>query len=283
LKLLEFFSKTRVLTATIFIAISIAAALIGGWLFAAYMLILVFVGIDEFIKLFNAKGCYPSRVFIYLFNALYFIAAFLGQPAYFTIITVFMVILVFVSYLFTSRKVSINDITATIFGILYTGLLPVYFLLLRNMTEAGPDPTLPLLAAGAGYLLLTLMTIWASDIGAYFIGKKFGKRLLCPVISPKKTIEGAIGGTLSGIIIAVLMSFITDLNIIHSFVIGIIIVIAAQLGDLCESLIKRDAGVKDSGDIVPGHGGILDRADSYIFTGAVVYYYLKLVVITGLF
>jgi phosphatidate cytidylyltransferase len=279
---MEFISRRRVLTAIIFMAVTIAAAIYGSWLFGLYMIILIVVGIDELTRLLNHKEIYPAQTLIYLFAFLFIVAGYINKPGYFGIITSFGIIIIFINFLFVKRKTTINDITATIFAVFYTGLLPVHFLLLRNLTAAGPEPTLPLLSGGAGYLLLTFMTIWTSDIGAYFIGKKYGKHKLCENISPKKTIEGAIGGTLSGIIMAVLMSLVTDLNIIHSLILGIIIVIFAQLGDLCESLIKRDAGVKDSGDIVPGHGGILDRADSYIFSGPAAYYYIKWVVLTGL-
>jgi len=266
---MEFISRRRVLTAIIFMAVTIAAAIYGSWLFGLYMIILIVVGIDELTRLLNHKEIYPAQTLIYLFAFLFIVAGYINKPGYFGIITSFGIIIIFINFLFVKRKTTINDITATIFAVFYTGLLPVHFLLLRNLTAAG-------------YLLLTFMTIWTSDIGAYFIGKKYGKHKLCENISPKKTIEGAIGGTLSGIIMAVLMSLVTDLNIIHSLILGIIIVIFAQLGDLCESLIKRDAGVKDSGDIVPGHGGILDRADSYIFSGPAAYYYIKWVVLTGL-
>lgn len=283
MRIIAFFSKQRVFTATIFIAITLAACILGGWLWCLFIVVLAVVGIDELIKLVNVKGIYPDKGLIYFFSIMFVVLASLKMPDYFIHVVVFAFIIVFVRFLFKNGKVSINDIFATVFTILYAGLLPVYFILIRNLSYE--DWALPghFVEPGASYLILILMTIFASDIGAYYTGTKLGKHPLCPTISPKKTIEGAIGGTISGILMAMLIGMILELNMLHNFLLGIIIVIAAQLGDLCESLIKRDIGVKDSGDIVPGHGGILDRADSYIFTAAASYYYIKWVVLNGVF
>ncbi len=186
---------------------------------------------------------------------------------------------------------TIADIATTILGFIYVGFLPSHLVLLRNLYPPGAEPVAnPLQQPGLAYVWATLFIVWATDVFAYFVGKKWGKHLLYPLISPKKTVEGAIGGFLASIIWSVIVVHLAD-NVIftntvpfqHSFwlaaVMGAAISIAAQLGDLCESMLKRDAGVKDSGNTLPGHGGFLDRGDSMIFGGAVAYYLISLVVL----
>ena len=121
------------------------------------------------------------------------------------------------------------------------------------------------------------MCIWGADIGAYIIGKFFGKTPLSG-ISPKKTVEGAIFGIAASIMIAITGTYYLNWPnfLITGAIFGSLIGIAALLGDLTESMLKRDAGVKDSGQLIPGHGGILDRTDSYIFTAPLVYYFVTL-------
>ena len=125
------------------------------------------------------------------------------------------------------------------------------------------------------WVLWALFTIFASDTGAFCAGKAWGKHLLAPAISPGKTWEGAIGGLAVAIVISLLLSFLFSLPFVYwqAMLIGGIISLFAQFGDLVESLLKRNMDVKDSGKLMPGHGGILDRADSIIFTGVAVYYY----------
>ena len=121
-----------------------------------------------------------------------------------------------------------------------------------------------------------------TDIGAYFFGTRFGKHKLSPVISPKKSVEGAVYGGLSAIVVGLIIGKLIGISFYHSFVLALIVTVMAQLGDLSESLIKRDAGVKDSGSSLPGHGGFLDRADSYLFSVPVAYYYIKYFILSGL-
>ncbi len=141
---------------------------------------------------------------------------------------------------------------------------------LENLSFANLSP-------GLTATLLAFGCIWAADIGAYIFGKCFGRTRLSD-ISPKKTVEGAIFGVLGSIVVAILGSWSLQWPGFPwpGLILGLLIGIASLLGDLTESLMKRDAGVKDSGQLIPGHGGILDRADSYVFTAPLVYYFITL-------
>jgi phosphatidate cytidylyltransferase len=149
-------------------------------------------------------------------------------------------------------------------GILYVGWLLGLLVTLR--IEAGRD-----------WVFLALFATFGSDTLAYFIGKAFGRHKLAPGISPGKTWEGAIAGLIGGVVISVLFTLDTPLQLPLSYwqavLLGVLISVFGQLGDLAESLLKRNTGVKDSGSLMPGHGGLLDRMDSVVFAGAVVYCY----------
>ncbi len=119
-----------------------------------------------------------------------------------------------------------------------------------------------------------IAAIWGNDIAAYLVGRSIGRVRLIPSISPSKTIEGTIAGFLACLIMAWAFGSLAHLNLLHSIILGIIIGIAAQISDLAESMIKRDVGAKDSSQLVPGHGGILDRMDSFILSAPIVYYYI---------
>jgi phosphatidate cytidylyltransferase len=198
--------------------------------------------------------------------------------------------------LFQPKFATIADISASIMGLFYVGYLPSYWVRLRNL-EGGNRSNLPLdgywpsnlsdmitkgdfasLPPGLTATMLTFLCIWAADIGAYTIGKIFGKTRLSD-ISPKKTVEGAVSGIIASATVAVIGSDLIGLPYfsITGLGLGLVIGIASLLGDLTESMLKRDAGVKDSGQLIPGHGGILDRTDSYIFTAPLVYYFVTLV------
>ena len=150
----------------------------------------------------------------------------------------------------------------TMAGILYIGWMLSYWISLRNMD------------AGREWVLWGLLTIVANDTGAFLIGKALGKHPLAPSISPGKTWEGTIGGLLISVIVSLALGIALHLPLDYwqMVLLGCVISVFAQLGDLIESLFKRNASVKDSGKLLPGHGGILDRTDSIIFTGVIVYY-----------
>jgi len=166
----------------------------------------------------------------------------------------------------------------TIAGILYVGWLLSYFVALRNI-----DPVN--LEVGRNWVFFALFTTFGSDIAAFFTGRALGRHRLAPRISPGKTWEGAIAGVLGAIIISLLFTlpmlfslpnplYLQNFRYCQAILLGLLVSVFGQLGDLAESLLKRNMGVKDSGKLLPGHGGFLDRIDSVVFAGIVVYYYV---------
>jgi len=153
----------------------------------------------------------------------------------------------------------------TIAGIIYLGWLLSYLVALRGLEE------------GRNWVFFALFTTFASDTAAFFIGQAWGKHYLAPKISPKKTWEGAIAGVFAAIIISLLFTLSTPVRLPLSYgwaiFLGLLVSILGQFGDLVKSLFKRNMGVKDSGRLIPGHGGVLDRTDSVLFATVVVYYY----------
>ncbi len=158
--------------------------------------------------------------------------------------------------------------TLTFFGCAYVGGLMSFLVGLR-MWEGGSE-------TGADLLLMLFCMIWAGDSFAYFAGRSFGRHKFAPVVSPKKTWEGAVAGFVFSMIAAVVCkyTFIRQMELQDALILGSLIGIAGQIGDLCESIVKRAVQVKDSGGILPGHGGMLDRIDSLLFGAPAMYYYL---------
>ncbi|MFC1917729.1 phosphatidate cytidylyltransferase [Chloroflexota bacterium] len=150
----------------------------------------------------------------------------------------------------------------TIGGVLYVGWLLSFLVLLR-------------LDGGRNWLFFAMFVTFASDTVAFFIGSTMGKHHLAPVVSPKKTWEGAIGGIFGAVIIALLFTIPSPLqlplSVTQAILLGLLVSVFGQFGDLVESVLKRNAGVKESGNLMPGHGGLLDRMDSVVFAGVVVY------------
>ena len=158
---------------------------------------------------------------------------------------------------------SVEEISNTLFGVLYISFLLSYVIFIRK-DEAGRQ-----------LIFMLVLIIWLGDTLAYYVGTLAGKHPLAPSISPGKTIEGAIGGLLGSFGGALLAHywFYPSISIANSFLLGLVVGMAGQVGDLCESMLKRNLKVKDSGFLVPGHGGLLDRLDSILFSAPVFYYF----------
>ena len=251
-------------------AVPVALLLIGIMLYAPVfvvgivVLILTFVGIYEFDGMLEPKVRLSLLV---MMGSTFFMggATILGGMTGLTAALVFVSLGLFFYYLLFRTPHNISDLQVlgiSLFGILWIPWSFNHLTLIRGLPE------------GTAFLFLLVLSIWMSDMAAYFGGKSFGRILLAPTVSPKKTIEGSICGAAAGSIIAALFSyfFIESLSWVTGSLVGLGVSFLGQVGDLLESKIKRLCEVKDSGVIFPGHGGMLDRVDGFLTTTPVYFY-----------
>ena len=279
-------SWSRLISGIIAIALALSATLLGGWYFTLMFCAIVYLGQLEYFDLVRATGIAPAAKTTLVVSQLLLIVATLSPNLADVVMPVAGTFICFY-LLFQPKLATIADISTSILGLFYGGYLPSYWVRMRSLDATSNLPlggywvedwtNLQVLPQGLKITLLTFLCIWAADIGAYFIGKFFGKTRLSN-ISPKKTVEGAVFGVFGSVVVAITGAWYLDWSSWQwtGLALGLIIGIASLLGDLTESMMKRDAGVKDSGQLIPGHGGILDRADSYVFTAPLVYYFITL-------
>jgi phosphatidate cytidylyltransferase len=258
----------RMKTILLTVPIIFACTYYGGLSFYVLVMALTLLSLNEFYYLMNKKGYSPSYLIGFLVSA--FLVSFVSYTVkhpnwepFATGLLTTAIILTFAGGIFLKKaQDSTVNASITLLGILYIGWMFSYLILIREFTAHG------------AYLFFLIISIWACDTSAYLTGTYFGRVKLSPYISPKKTVEGAVSGFIISIVAAYIFSMFTGMNSIHAVILGVIIGLVGQISDLVESLIKRDVGVKDSSNIVPGHGGVLDRMDSFILTAPIMYYYL---------
>ena len=261
-------NATRMLTGFIMGTIVMGCIIMGGYYLLALLLFMLAAGSKEYVKILNNKGFYPSLKVIYITELILATVVFFKR---FDLVAITLTICAMYSVmwvLFRGRQPYIANVATTLLGMVYCGWFPLHLIFLRDLSCDKYD-------SGLGFVVLMFTAILLTDIGCYYVGSKFGKHKLAPVVSPNKTIEGSFGGAICAVIGALIVGYFIDLSWYLSVCAGIICTIFAQIGDLCESLIKRDAGVKDSGDSLPGHGGFLDRSDSFVLTLPNMYYFCK--------
>lgn len=265
-------SLSRVQVGVMVALLFFGTAALGGWFWSLMVLASILFGERELRALLGGIHVKPSQIMIYVSAFLMVLLASLDKPQFLSPLLTLVIIGGFFRLLFRSPRAGINDIGGTLIVVFYMVYMPVHYILLRHL---GYHPGLPgWQQPGLQYLVMTLGVISASDIAAYYVGKACGKHPLYPEISPKKTKEGALGGLLAGIGVGLALTWVWPFPWLHAIILSALLVVVGQLGDLTESLMKRDAGLKDSGGLLASHGGFLDRADSYIFSGAVCYYYI---------
>ena len=281
---------SRICSGVVAIALALGMIILGGWYFTLGFGIIVFLGQLEYFRLVRAKGIVPAGKITLAVSQLLLITATIAPSL---VDAMFPLAGTFICFylLFQPKLATIADISTSILGLFYGGCLPSYWIRLRvGLVQASDGSNLPLMGywptswsdpssfpEALKITFLAMACIWAADIGAYFMGKFFGRTRLSD-ISPKKTVEGAIFGLAGSLAVAEAGAWYLDWPSwqISGVLLGLLIGIASLLGDLTESMMKRDAGVKDSGQLIPGHGGILDRTDSYVFTAPLVYYFVIL-------
>lgn len=254
--------KTRIFSACVFVPVILAAVFFGSWVFAALVLAIVVIGGYEYGKMVEVNDChflpwlyYPSGVILVVLAQL-----FPENPG----ILLAALFLSFAAYMvfFILGKYPLKEIAINFVAVVYLPVTMCTAVLLRSSIEDG-----------MWFLYLLLIIQWFTDSGAYLLGSAFGRHKLMPKVSPKKSVEGAVGGIIVAVIGALLLNAFTGLLPIGLMIAAAIIVsIGGQIGDLCESAVKRWAGVKDSGKLIPGHGGILDRFDSMLFASPLLYF-----------
>ncbi|HPK04303.1 MAG TPA: CDP-archaeol synthase [Bacteroidales bacterium] len=265
--------RTRTLTAILFAVVMVGAILLGVNYFAALMLVVYILGMGEFYRLFKPYASNASRVAGTITGALIFILIFAFNSSWIEAKWLWAVPLIFMipflTAMFDNNSQSSQFIGISLAGIMF---ISVPLSLLSSVYLLG-EKIRPL--TGAYLLLMILVILWVYDSAAYILGSSFGRHTLYKRLSPGKTWEGCIGGLVFGLATAFIVSYyLTSIQVVHWIAMALIIMIAGTLGDLCESMLKRHAGVKDSGTLLPGHGGILDRFDALFFTAPVIYFYL---------
>ena len=267
---------SRIIIGWLVFFITLMALYFGGWLLSAGLLFLFWHVNTEFINIVRQKGINPSNKWIRFVSILFILISSLPIMGFSQSLPMKLLIFVFIfgvigcffRLIFRGNKkdpiATIPDIGASVLGFVYTGLLPSFLILLRHL--------------GFVYAVIAIVSTAFCDVGAYYGGKLFGKTALRPEISAKKTLEGAISGFITSMIAAVILVYFNKAsfgnNLFHGVMIGLFAGIFSQFGDLFESLLKRDAGLKDSGKVLLSHGGILDRIDSYIFVVWAIYFYV---------
>lgn len=272
--------KTRVISAAAAIVLLAVIVYLGGVAIGIAVSILAFIGIHEFYKALSKGGYKPVYALGYISCLPLVYAALSGMlPVRFLLgsqdvalaaaVFVFaLLVVLFCLVMFSDGKYGIKDAAVTLFGIVYVAFPLSFVILTRHMDY--------------GYLYMWMIFIgaWATDTFAFFTGVTIGKTKIVPKISPKKSLEGCIGGVIG--CVAVMAAFgayfknVLGVPVIHFALIGLICGVISQLGDWSASVVKRSVGIKDYGNIMPGHGGVLDRVDSILFTAPAVYFYISL-------
>lgn len=270
---------SRVITSVLFIPVLVLLAWLGGIAYLLFAIAAIALMLGEFYDMMVQKGLSPHW-------KSGFLAALLLPLGLYSRLRAgrveewhaggLLTLLLFAIFLAelrrgTGRQAAVNT-SATLLGVLYVGWLGSHLAGLRELAPVLGHPY----AWGMSFALLPFFLAWSCDTAAYAVGRAVGRRKLAPALSPKKSVEGAIGGLAASVAAGVIahLWFASYLTLLDALVLGALVGFFAQIGDLVESLLKRDAATKDSSELIPGHGGALDRFDSVLFAAPIVYYYL---------
>lgn len=259
--------KTRLISGIFLIAIALLTIGYGSYVLLFTLMAVSLIGMRELYLVMKVHdGKFEILELMgYAGAILYYVAAWLDFERYGFMAVIGGLILIMFVYVFGYPKYHANQIMSAYFGIIYVAVMLSFIMLTRN------------LEGGKFLVWLIFLCSWGCDTCAYCVGKLIGKHKMAPILSPKKSVEGGIGGVAGAALLGMLYAYVTKGDIAGYAVICMVGALISMVGDLAASAIKRNQGIKDYGKLIPGHGGILDRFDSVIFTAPVIYFLAKLI------
>ena len=259
--------KIRLLSGILLVIAALLTIISGGYVLFITLLCISLIGMQE---LYKAMRVHKEKVELleitgYLGAVLYYGTVLLDFERYGTMAILIALVLLMFVYVFTYPKYKADQVIATFFGVVYVAVMLSFILLTRNLE-------------GGKYIVwLIFLCSWGCDTCAYCVGMLIGKHKMAPVLSPKKSVEGGVGGVVGAALLGVIYAAATNGPMAEYAVICGVGALISMVGDLAASAIKRNQGIKDYGKLIPGHGGILDRFDSVIFTSPVIFYLAKII------
>jgi len=266
----------RVAVGVVFVPLILYLVHLGGAAFLGFVIAVILLGIRELQAMTRDSGVELYSVTGFGLGIAVAVWAYSSGPSGWSAVPFILLIAVLARGLIGSREVSsFRRMAITLFALFYVAWTASHLLLLARLPEAAPGVP----GEGAAFVYLTLVLTWSYDTGAYAVGTAFGRRKLAAALSPNKSLEGLLGGVGASVLACLLMRLagLVGFGLAHALELGLLVGAASTLGDLVESYIKRTFGRKDSSTLIPGHGGVLDRFDSLLFSAPAVYYFLLLV------
>lgn len=254
--------KTRLLSGIVLVAVALLTIISGGYVLFFTLLGISLIGMQELYKVMKVREDHFNALEIagYLGAVIYYVLMSLDFEKYGMMGVIISFMMFMFVYVFTYPKFKADQVMPAFFGVVYVAVMLSFIYLTRNL----PD--------GKFLVWLIFLCSWGCDTCAYCVGMLIGKHKMAPVLSPKKSVEGAVGGVAGAALLGVIYAAATQGPMLEYAVICAIGALISMVGDLAASAIKRNQGIKDYGKLIPGHGGILDRFDSVIFTAPVIYF-----------
>lgn len=258
--------RTRLLSGILLVILALVTILSGGYVLFVTLLLVSLIGMRELYSAMGVRGSGFSLLELagYLGAVLYYGVLLISPESYGVMAIIAALVLLMFVYVFTYPKYKANQVMAAFFGVVYVAVMLSFIFLTRG------------LEGGKLIVWLIFFCSWGCDTCAYCVGMLIGKHKMAPVLSPKKSVEGAVGGVVGAGLLGAAYAAATHGPVVEYAVICAVGGLISMVGDLAASAIKRNQGIKDYGKLIPGHGGILDRFDSVIFTAPVIYYMAKL-------
>ena len=259
--------KTRLISGIVLVIIALATIISGSWILFFTLLAVSLIGMRELYKVMKVSDEHVTVLELvgYLGAVLYYIAMKADFGNYGTMAIIISMILILFVYVFGYPKYHAEQVMAAFFGVVYVAVMLSFIYLTRSL----PD--------GKFLVWLIFLCSWGCDTCAYCVGMLIGKHKMAPVLSPKKSIEGAVGGVAGAALLGVIYAAATQGKMAEYALICAVGALISMVGDLAASAIKRNQNIKDYGKLIPGYGGILDRFDSVIITAPVIYYLAKMI------